>query len=59
MSLFGQLVRTAINVAALPVAVAADALTLGGVTQGRDECYTEEALKRLKREAEEGRDDTP
>lgn len=54
MKLFGQLVRTAVNVALLPVAVAADAVTLGGVSTDRDKPYTEEALERLKREAMEG-----
>jgi hypothetical protein len=54
VSLFGALVRTAVNVAALPVAVVADAVTLGGVANDRPEgSYTLEAIERLKREAED------
>lgn len=54
MGLFGALVRTAVNVVTLPVAVAADVVTLGGVANGRQEgSYTLEAIERLKREADE------
>ena len=37
MKLFGQLIRTVVNVAVLPVAVAKDVLTLGGVATGRND----------------------
>jgi len=37
MKLFGQIVRTVVNVAVLPVAVAKDVLTLGGVATGRND----------------------
>lgn len=57
MKLFGQLVRTVINVAALPVAVVKDAATLGGVITEQDKSYTEQSLERLKDEAEEDDDD--
>ena len=50
IELFGQLVRTAVNVVLLPVAVVADVLTLGGVITD-DEPATVKALERLKREA--------
>lgn len=54
MGLFGALVRTVVNVASLPVAVAADVVTLGGVANDRDKgSYTLEAFERLKREADE------
>jgi hypothetical protein len=58
MSLFGKLVRTVVNVAELPVAVAKDVLTLGGtVTEqnptGHGKTYTREQLERLKDEAED------
>lgn len=53
MKLFGQLVRTVVNTALLPVAVAKDALTLGGVCTGKPETYTTEQLRKLKEEAEE------
>lgn len=52
MSLFGALIKTAVNVATLPVSVAADAFTLGGVANDRDEPYTVRHLRMLKREAE-------
>ena len=52
MSLFGQLVRTVVNTAALPVAVAKDVLTLGGAATGEDRPYTVQQLEKLKREAE-------
>ena len=52
MSLFGQLVRTVVNVATLPVAVAKDVLTLGGAATGEDKPYTVQKLEQLKREAE-------
>jgi hypothetical protein len=53
MKLFGQIVRTVVNTALLPVAVAKDVLTLGGVLTENGEPYTVEAMKRLKDEAEE------
>ena len=51
MKLFGQLVRTAVNAAVLPVAVTLDVLTLGGVVTGDEESATVTALRTLKREA--------
>jgi hypothetical protein len=53
MKLFGQLVRTVVNVAELPLAVAKDVLTLGGVCTGRNETYTREQVEKLVEEAEE------
>ncbi len=58
MKLFGQLVRTLVNVATLPVAVVKDVVTLGGTASGKDEPYTAEALEKLKREAAEDGDDS-
>ncbi len=52
MKIFGQLVRTIVNVATLPVSVAADVLTLGGVATDRPS-YTIEKLKQIKDEASE------
>jgi len=52
MSLFGKVIRTAVNVAVLPVKVAADVVTLGGVSGGRGS-YTVEQLQRIKDEAED------
>ena len=54
MSFFGKVVRTVVNTATLPVAVAKDVITLGGVsTKGRFESYTEEQLQKIKDEAED------
>lgn len=52
MSLFGRIVRTAVNTALLPVAVAKDVITLGGVSTSH-EPYTAEQLKKIKDEAED------
>lgn len=51
MGLFGKLVATAVNVVTLPVDVAKDVITLGGVSTDRKESYTSEKLKQLKEEA--------
>lgn len=51
MGLFGKLVSTAINVATLPVAVAKDVVTLGGVSTSRRESYTAEKLEQIKEES--------
>lgn len=56
MKLFGQLIRTVVNTALLPVAIVKDAVTLGGVCTGRDS-YTAEQLQTIKREAEEDPDE--
>lgn len=53
MNLFGQLVRTVVNTVTLPVAVAKDALTLGGVCTDEPEPYTVQQLKKIKDEASE------
>ena len=52
MSLFGKLVRTVVNVAALPVEVVKDVVTLGNIASG-DEPYTLKRLEKLKEEAED------
>ena len=53
MRLFGQLVRTIVNVVALPVEVARDVLTLGGIATDQREPYTIQRLQQLKDEAAE------
>jgi len=53
MKLFGQLVRTMVNVATLPVAVVHDAITLCGALDGSARPHTADHLDKLKREAEE------
>jgi hypothetical protein len=59
MKLFGQLIRTAVNLAALPVEIAADAVTLlpdatGETSQDVGE-RTRERLEKLKAEAGESK----
>ena len=44
MKLFGQVVRTIVNVATLPVAVVKDVFTLGGIATENRESYTVEKL---------------
>lgn len=53
MKLFGQLVRTVVNMALLPVAVAKDVFTLGGVATDEEKPYTVQQLEKLKQEAAE------
>jgi len=55
MSLFGQLLRTTVNIVTLPVAVVMDVVTLGGTVNERRELYLEEALEKLKVESEDER----
>jgi hypothetical protein len=50
MGLFGKLVKTAVNVATLPVAVAKDVVTLGNL--GNSRSFTEKKLEQIKDEAE-------
>lgn len=52
MSLFGALVRTAVNIASLPVAAVNDVITLGGVITDERSALVE-AVECLKREVEE------
>ena len=53
MKLFGQLVRTIVNTAMLPVAVVKDACTLGGVAVDEEKPFTLQQLEKIKREASE------
>lgn len=53
MKIFGQLIRTAVNVVLLPVAVGKDVLTLGGTLTESGESATKRAIERLKDEAGE------
>lgn len=51
MSLFGAIVRTAVNVATLPVAMAKDVLTLGNCANSQDGTFTQQKLEQIKDEA--------
>lgn len=53
MKIFGQLVRTAINVVKLPAAVVKDVVTLGGIATEQGKPYTAQALTKLADEAQE------
>lgn len=53
MSLFGRIVRTAVNVAVLPVAVVKDVVTIGGTLNDKRKPYTTKQLERIKDEAED------
>ena len=53
MSLFGAIIRTAVNVVAIPVAVAKDVITLGAKAADDGESYTAEAIEKLKDEADD------
>jgi hypothetical protein len=52
VKLFGQVVRTLVNVVVLPVEVAKDFFTLGGVIVEKPS-FTVEQLKKIKDEAGE------
>lgn len=52
MKLFGQLIRTAVNAALLPVAVVKDVVTLGNLASG-DDPYTKQQIEKLVEDAEE------
>lgn len=51
MGLFGSIVRTAVNVATLPVDVVKDVCTLGGALT-EDESAVVKKLEKIKREAD-------
>lgn len=54
MKLFGQIVRTVVNVVQLPVDAIKDIGTLGGVcTKGEFEPYLKERLEKIARDAKE------
>lgn len=45
MSIFGKILKTAVDVASLPVSVAADIVTIGGSLNGRDNTHTGDHLR--------------
>jgi len=51
MKLFGQVIRTLVNVVEIPVAVTKDVLTLGGTINEHGKTYTREQIEKLKDEA--------
>lgn len=53
MSLFGKIVKTAVNVVAIPVEVLRDAGTLGGVATEQSKPYTIQRIEKLREDADE------
>jgi hypothetical protein len=53
MGLFSAIIKTAINVATLPVDIVKDAITLGGISTEQDKPYTAQKLDQIKRDAED------
>ena len=53
MGLFGKLVKTVVNVAELPLAVAKDVITLGGIVQDRTTTHTRELIEKIKEDADD------
>jgi hypothetical protein len=51
VSLFGKLVKTAVNIVALPIEAAKDVVTLAGVTTGQEKSYTTQRIEKLAIEA--------
>jgi hypothetical protein len=60
MKLFTQIVKTAVNIVTLPVAVVKDVVTLGGTLTGDNpdhalgETHLAKKLDEIKKDAEEG-----
>jgi hypothetical protein len=52
MSLFGKVVKLAVNVAALPVAVVQDVVTLGGVSREIPKSFVVERIQKLVKDAD-------
>lgn len=57
MSIFGKILKTALDVITSPIDVAKDVVTLGGVLTGEPKTYTGKKLERLDDDLEEIRDE--
>ncbi|MFC0245810.1 hypothetical protein ACFOLL_12660 [Falsochrobactrum ovis] len=55
--MLGKLLRAAYDTATLPVSVAADVVTVGGVLNDRDEAYIATKLKRIGHDVAKVMDD--
>ncbi len=53
MSLFGKLVRTAVNVVITPVAIVQDVISLGGSIDNNGHSHTLEHLEKIADDAED------
>jgi hypothetical protein len=57
MGVLGSLLKAAADVVITPIDVAKDVLTLGGVSTGQDETYTEQRIRKLAKNLEQAYDD--
>ena len=57
MSVLGKLLQAAVDVATVPVEMAKDVATLGGVITGEPEAYTAQRLRKLAEHLEEAYDE--
>jgi hypothetical protein len=57
MSLFGSILKTAIDVVTTPVDVVKDIASLGGTLTDQDESYTVKKLKKLDKDLKDISDD--
>ena len=57
MSIFGSILKTVIDTATLPIEVAKDVVTLGGVVTGEHQTYTDKRLEKLSDDLEDISDD--
>jgi hypothetical protein len=53
MSLFGKVVKLVVNVAAIPIEVAKDVVTLGGISTEQRKPYTAQRIEKLVEDAED------
>lgn len=56
MSIFGKLLKTAFDIATVPVDIVKDVVTMGGAMTEQNEPYTVKKIDRLCDDAEEIRD---
>lgn len=52
MSMFGKVVKLAVNVAAIPIELSKDAITLGGVSTEQKTSYTRKRIEKLVEDAD-------
>ncbi len=57
MSLFGSILKTVVDTAILPIEIAKDVVTLGGVATGKSETYTSKQLNKLADDLDDISDD--
>lgn len=57
MSIFGKLLKTAVDVATSPIDVVKDIATMGGAVNGRRQTYIGEKLEQLGEDLEEIREE--